>query len=123
MKLFRLLAFGLLCPFALRGAEEDRNALRLLDTYLAREALATPEYRADPQPGGDPARLPPNRLFASGPLLGPFTYRPKTYAELSLPQRAELLRTSRFRAFIARIPVAPEDMLSPRPLLVTLPDP
>ena len=135
MKSLRFLALGLLLPHCPQAADQGRSAIAVLDAYLAGEAPSTPEYRADLQPGGDPARVPAGRLLGLGPIAGPFTYRPKTYAELSRSQRAALLREPRFRRFVAqfasgrggapaaRWTVAPEEMLSRRPCLLTLPPP
>ena len=100
---------------------------------IRRQQAIVEEFRRSA--GGDPARVPAGRVFGLGPIAGPFTYRPKTYAELSRSQRAALLREPRFRRFVAqfasgrgvapaaRWTIAPEEMLSRRPCLLTLPPP
>ena len=135
MKFAFLLPLVLLSRSAASAADQDHSALTLLNSYLEREARTNPEYRADLRRGGDPARLPPGRLFGRGSLLGPFTYRPQTYAELSRPQRALLLRDPQFRAFVATIAqrgqplaprrrfIGPEEMLGRRPVLIVIPKP
>src|ERR1019366_9458019 len=75
------------------------NSLALFNSYLAQAAVVTSEYRADLRPGGDPARMPAGRCFGRSPILGSFTYRPKTYDELSLQARAALLREPKFHEF------------------------
>ncbi len=76
------------------------SALALFDAYLAQAALSTPDYRADLKAGGDPRQVPLGRLFADGPMVGPFTYRPKTYDELTPDQRSVLLHDPKFRSFL-----------------------
>jgi len=136
----------LLLPFPLRAEARDGNARALLDAYLAQAALEVPAYRADLQAGGGPGRIPPGRLSGVAPLLGPFTYRSRTFGELTRAQRTALLLDPKWRAFlivtteqkhragpasippshppqIGRFSVAPAEMLKPGPLLVALPPP
>jgi hypothetical protein len=87
----------------LRGdasASSPVTALAALDAYLVRAALSTPEYRADLKPGGERADVPLGRIYGVGPMMGPFTYRPKTYEELLPEQRMELVRSAGFRTFL-----------------------
>ena len=133
------------------GPAADRpaagTALALFDAFLAEAARAEPAYRADPKPGVLPVPAPPGRLQAESPLAGPFTYRPKTFAELDRRERAELLRDPRFHAFLiearrkadggipalpaerrdhrvrAVVSPSPEEMLRPGAVRVTLPPP
>lgn len=137
MKTRVFVAFGIL-PLgvaAVPGPAEGGtgNALALLNAYLAQEALTSPEYRADLQPGKGSAEIPAGRFPGCGPFLGPFTYRPKTYGELSPAARAVLLREPKLRAFLVRkrgdpapqgerFSIEPEEMLSARPLAVALPN-
>ena len=109
-----------------------RNALDVIDGYLARAASSNPIYRADLRPGGDPNNLPAGRQFARGAWLGPFTYRAKTYRELTPAERAALLGDPNFRAYIAAatfrrgntaIAIPPAEMLKPGPFIVALPAP
>lgn len=76
------------------------NALGLFDAWLAQTAAETPAYRADLRAGGDPDAIPPGREFGRSALLGPFTYRPKTYGELTRSERAAVLADPKFRAFL-----------------------
>jgi hypothetical protein len=87
----------------LSAQEGAGNALNLLNAWLAEAAPAEPAYRADLKAGGDPAGRGPGRLSGVSELLGPFTYRPKTYVELTPSERMELLRDPRFRAFLMRV--------------------
>ena len=144
--IFRSVAAG----FLLAGAAPVRafagNALTALDAYLAQAALTTPAYRADLQAGA-PGKTPPGRLSGVAPFLGPFTYRPKTFGELTAPERAALLRDPPFRAFviatreesgrggrtaaagfgapprIASIAIGARDLLAPGPLFISVPPP
>jgi len=145
----RLRFFPLFCVPAVGLHAESRqgNALVLFDAYLARAALERLAYRADLQPGGDPRTVPPGRLLGSSPTLGPFTYRPKTYDELTRAERAALMRDPKLRSFliatreqfdrgtsasgpvspaaarprIERIAIPPEEMLRSQPMFITLP--
>jgi len=84
-------------------------ALEIINAYLARAAESDPADRADVKLG-DPPRLSAGRFAAYSPLLGDFSYRPKTYDELSRADRAALLRDPAFHAFLAarRRPGSPE---------------
>lgn len=121
-----------------------QTALSLFDSYLAQEAPVEPCYRTDLRAGGDPGHVPPGRFFAVGPMIGPFTYRAKTYGELTVEERAAVLHDPRFRAFLIatrvqedrppswksgarslhpaqeRLVLTPEEMLENRPVLVVL---
>jgi hypothetical protein len=123
------LAALLAVPAALAAAPSGApgNARDVLDAYLAWAAAAVPAYRADPRPGGDPAR---GRRLASSPALGWFTYRPRTYAELAPAERLALWRDPRLRSFLAaarsraaRIPLPARELLRPGPLVLVLADP
>ena len=118
------------------------TALTLFDAYLAEAALTTPLYRVDVQAGGDPQHIPLGRLFGQGPMIGPFTYRPKTYDELTREERADLLRDPKFHSFliasrehadraesedapvprptIEKFSISPSEMLQRRPIFVVL---
>lgn len=100
------------------------NALEVLNLFLADSAPTTPAYRADLQRNADPGHVPEDRLSGVSPLIGPFTYRPKTYAELTPAERVELLRDGRFHEFLLRrsrrFEINPEDMLKAQPLIVQL---
>jgi hypothetical protein len=120
------------------------NALALLDAYLAQAALDTPAYRADLKAGGARGKVPPGRLLGMAPLLGFFTYRPRTYGELARGERAALLHDPRFHAFLTatreqsargnapqaqphpemrNISITPGQMLQPGPVMIALPPP
>ena len=124
-----VLAFVILTTGVWAEDPPPGNALTLFNAYLARAAATTIEYRADLQPGGDPRRMAPGRLFGISPLLGPFTYRPKTYGELTPAERGALIHNPKFRSFLiaTRQPGAPlkitlpaEEMLRSRPAVITL---
>jgi hypothetical protein len=134
MKFLRLLACGLLLAPCRPARSDVCSALALFDAFLAKEAASNPEYRAGLRPAGDPKGLPAGWYTGRGPILGPFTYRPRTYRELSRAQREAVLRSPRFRAFLAvrkreffggrrSLSIAPESMLTPGPILVALPLP
>jgi hypothetical protein len=132
---------------ASRAQDPTGNALGLLDAWLAREAVHSAAYRADPRPGGDAASLPPGRLLGHSPFLGAFTYRPKTYRELPSLERAALLGDPGLRAYLvsireacdraepsvapprhpaaprdlATVPVKPDEMLRSNAILIFLP--
>jgi hypothetical protein len=82
------------------NASAPASALTLFDAYLAQAAVSQPIYRADLRPAGDAGHVPIGRLLGRGPMLGPFTYRPKTYEELSRPERAAMLHDPKFHAFL-----------------------
>jgi hypothetical protein len=111
---------------------QDRpgNALGLFDAWLAQAAAETPAYRADLRAGGDPDAIPPGRGFGRSALLGPFTYRPKTYGELTRSERAAVLADPKFRAFLIAMrrqcdgengvePVAPRPANRPDPMQIS----
>lgn len=83
------------------AAADASNAVAVFDAYLAHAARTAPEYRADLRPVGPNESEASGRLLARGPIIGTFTFRPKTYGELSRSERADMLRDSRFRAFLA----------------------
>jgi len=116
----------------IRADAPPGNALTLFNAYLAQAAVKTIAYRADLQPGGDARKIPSGRLFGVSPLLGPFTYRPKTYGELTPAERAALIHDPKFRAFLIaarqpgdlqKITLPPDEMLRSRPAVITLPAP
>jgi hypothetical protein len=92
----------LLRPAAALAAPAAGNAAALIDAFLADAAVQTSAYRTDLQPAAGPTDAGPGRRFAVGPLAGPFTYRAKTYRELSPQERAEVWRDSAFAAFLRR---------------------
>jgi hypothetical protein len=100
------------------------NALEALNLFLAESAPTTPAYRADLQRDADPEHVPAGRLSGVSPLIGPFTYRPKTYAELTPVERVEILRDGRFHDFLLRrgrrFEIEPKDMLNGQPLAIQL---
>lgn len=118
----------------LNGAE-GRNALELLDAFIAAQAVDNADYRTDLRPGGEPGKVPQGRRLSTGPVLGPFTYRPRTYSELSPALREALLADPRLRSFIAgseqeKTPGAPhpvilsaEQVLGAAPLIVPISPP
>ena len=81
-------------------AAAPASALTLFDAYLAEAALTEVSYRADLRPCSDATHVPLGRLLGRGPMIGPFTYRPKTYDELSRPERAAMLHDPKFHAFL-----------------------
>jgi hypothetical protein len=120
---------------ALRAQAPLGSALVLFNAYLAQAAADNPAYRADIQPAADLGHPPAGRLSGFSAILGPFTYRPKTFAELAPTARANLLHQPGFRAFLiaardrgglppaAPVAIAPEDMLRLGPLFIALPPP
>ncbi len=106
------------------GGTPGENALETLNQFLAESAVNTPAYRADLQRSFDSTHLPDARLKGFSSLIGPFTYRPKQYAELTQAERVELLRNGRFHDYLLikgrPFIIDPEDMLIPRPLEVEL---
>jgi hypothetical protein len=103
------------------------DALTTLNRFLADSAPSTPAYRTELRRGTDPEPASHGRLAGSSPLIGPFTYRAKTYAELTQVERADLLRDGRFHAYLLEksrtFSIHPEDMLEPQPLIVPLDPP
>jgi hypothetical protein len=118
------------------------NASDLFDAYLASAAARVSDYRADLQPAATPADAGPGRFFAVGPLAGPFTYRAKSYSELTAAQRTALWRDAGFPEYLRRvrpplalglqppasrerpirIVLAPAEMLLPRAGSIALPN-
>jgi hypothetical protein len=127
------LALLALAPAPPLSAGQGENALALLDAYLDDAARSEPRWRTDLRPGQGPATLAAGHYAGRGDILGPFTYRPKSYAELPAEERARLLRGEGWRRFIlARRAVKPRvirfaisagEMLGTRPLTVDLPEP
>ena len=110
------------------------NALALLNAYLAQAARTAPEYRADLRPKRGSEEVPAGRLPGYSPFLGSFTYRPKTYRELSVRDRVLVLREPEFHAFLkaackrgrpppgsAPFLITPEEMLRPQSFRLALP--
>ena len=102
----RFIALAAICAAGATGLASEAmntassNALAVFDAYLTHAAPTVSHYRTDLRPTGNSADKSPGRLQAPGPLIGAFTYRSKTYAELSRDERSELLRDPRFRAFL-----------------------
>lgn len=82
------------------GAADAPNAVAIFDAYLAHAARTTPEYRTELRMGDSTETATHGRMLARGPITGAFTFRPKTYNELSRAERAEMLRDPKFRAFL-----------------------
>ena len=100
---FPMLLAAILLSSGLRaasGSPAQASALTLFDAYLAEAAPTQPIYRTDLRPGGDDAHVPLGRLLGRGPMIGSFTYRPKTYEELSRLERAAMLHDPKFHAFL-----------------------
>jgi hypothetical protein len=97
---FALLSFALLAANALFAQAPPANALTVLNEYLTQAAADIPAYRADIRAAGGAEDLPPGRLLGFSSILGPFTYRPRRYGELSAPERQALLASAEFRAFL-----------------------
>jgi hypothetical protein len=118
---------ALFLPSAPAFGAPGENALETINRFLAESAATTPAYRADLQRATDPSRVPDGRLSGFSSLIGSFTYRPKTYAELTQAERVELLRDGRFRDYLLAMGrpfrIAPEDMLRPGSLPVELDPP
>ncbi len=85
------------------AAADTPNAVAVFDAYLAQAARTIPEYRADLRAIGPNDSGSPDRLLARGPIVGVFTFRPKTYSDLTRTERADLLRDPRFRAFLVAL--------------------
>jgi hypothetical protein len=138
-----LLAVGL--AGATPAPASSANALEMLDAYLVQAAQTDPAYRADIVVGETPNRAP-GRLRGYSSFLGPFDYRPKTYGELTRPERAALLRNPALHAFLAAVrpaeakpagvgprataterlrqfSVTPAEMLAAPPVQVVIPPP
>jgi len=123
------------------------SALVLFDAYLAEASRVNPLYRTDLRAGGDPAHVLPGRFLGQSPVLGLFTYRPKSYEELTLGERATLLHDPKFHAFLIasrsqaddgdeplsepsesaailplpqKFSISPAEILRPRPVFVIL---
>ncbi len=77
--------------------------MAIFDAYLAHAARTIPEYRADLRPVGPNESDSSGRLLARGPIIGAFSFRPRTYGELSRTERADMLRDPRFRAFLVAL--------------------
>ena len=125
------------------------NASAIFDAYLARAALTTAHYRTDVALVRPNESVPIDRIAAHSPLIGRFSYRPKTYRELAPEERVALLREPELRAFLFTIgatadsptektpavgnyadsdgiiafSISPEAMLSQARLFIVLPSP
>jgi hypothetical protein len=119
----------------LPGEGRTRNALALLDAFVAAAARDRPGLRADVRPAGNSQAPPPGRALAFSANLGPFTYRPRTWAELTGADRAALLRDGGLREFLAanaagvapiptrNVSLSADEMLRLGPAIVRLPPP
>jgi hypothetical protein len=121
-------------PCGTRAAEPSPGATALLDAYLAASAPSTPGYRKDIRPtGGGLAGAPAGRLTGFSRVIGPFTYLPRTAADLSPGERAAIGDDPRFAPFAAATRLAsargsgapvfdipPAEMLRHGPVLVAL---
>jgi hypothetical protein len=138
-----ILLLNLLLVARVRADGIPGRALPLFDAYLAQSARTVTAYRTAIRIGEDPKTLAVGRVVGESAYLGSFTYRPKTYAELSQAERALLVHDPQFRDFLAgRLPPAsplprardgaspppgdfrctidPEEMLRTRPFIVVL---
>ena len=110
------------CPQLIAAPGE--TALQIFDAFLAAAAPADPDYRTDIRRSGEPSHPSEGRLTGVSPLVGPFTYRPKTYAELTRSERIELLRDGRLHDFLLHrsrsFVVTAEEMLCPDTLDIRL---
>jgi hypothetical protein len=137
-----LRAIGLPLGLAAIAQGAPAPALAVFDAYLAQAARNDPTYRADLRLAGDPPGAGVGRFTAQSAFLGPFTYRPKLYAELTAAERVLLLRDPQFQAFLLRAApprqapappaaasvayhcsISPEDMLRAEPLRIVLSPP
>jgi hypothetical protein len=132
---------GLLLGIAVGAAAEPAPALDVLDAYLLQTARIDPSYRTDLRLPDDPKGRADGRLTAQSAFLGPFTYRAKTYAELTPDERVRVLQDPQWHAFLLKraatpppLPpagppvryagsIAPEDLLKPGLLRIALPVP
>jgi hypothetical protein len=106
----------------------QEGGLSTVNAYIAAAAVTDPAYRTDLRPGGDSGSLASGRMMARSPLLGTFTYRAKTYADLNATERFRLLRSPGWGRYLKshtrrRVVITPEQMLSDQPILLRLPSP
>jgi hypothetical protein len=71
----------------------------LVDAFLWTAAGDTPVYRKDIRPWVPPAATPPGRLTGFSRMIGPFTYLPKSAADLTPSERAAMAADPRFAPF------------------------
>ena len=139
-----ILLFGLLAVPRLPAQDLPGPALPLFNAYLAQAARTVTAYRTDLRIGDEPKGPEPGRLAGESAYLGSFTYRPKTYAELSPAERAVLVHDPQFHAFLVALrrpnpppanpkadragpnadfhcAISPEEMLRNRPFVIVLP--
>jgi hypothetical protein len=88
------------CVSGLPAREDPGNALRILNAWLAQASVGETAYRADLRIEGKPGDCGPGRLPGLSVLLGRFSYRPRTYGELTPMERRELLGSAGFRGFL-----------------------
>ncbi len=138
----KMLSWAALLLAAAAGAvAEPEPALAILDAFLRQTARIDPTYRADLRLPAEPGAGGDGRLAGQSAFLGPFTYRAKTYADLSPAERIRVLQDPQFHAFLLRrttaLPppagigpaatyhcsITPEDMLRPGVLQIVLPSP
>ncbi len=96
--LFLLLALAI-CPLV-ASAQQEGSAASLFNAFIASIASADIVYRTEVQLNADPANVPPGRLLGKSTFAGYFTFRAKTYEELTTPQRIALRNDARFKAFL-----------------------
>lgn len=117
-------------------ARAGDSALDALNAYLIDAARTHAAYRAGVVAGDAPDGPAPGRFLGWSARIGPFTYRVRSYSELSPQERAAVLADPAWRAFastrrppanrtppVERIALAPEDMLRTEPLVLPWPPP
>ena len=137
MKAFTLCAVLLLArgaaPASAGGTGEAAgNPLAVFNAWLVTAAQSDPRWRTEIRPDGAGAVLPPGRYRARSAVLGAFSYRPRTYAELRPEERLELLGQPEVRRLLRspaertreiRFAISPEEMRLNRPFIFTVPAP
>ena len=85
------------------GTPVPKSPLQIYNEYLATYADLVPEYRTELTLGVEAGNNPksPFRL-ARNALIGSYTYRPKTYTELTTQEQMDVERDEKFQAYKER---------------------
>jgi hypothetical protein len=112
-----------------RAAATAPSALAVFNAWLTTAAQADPHWRTDIRAETEAAEPGAGRYLARSPVLGPFSYRPKVYAELRPEERLRLLREPAVQRLLRRRPrrlrfaIPPEEMRQNRPFVFQVPPP
>lgn len=96
-----LAIIALTLPSVVRG--DGGNLLPLLNAFIASIAKSHPELKADIALLQHGEAIAPGRQLGKSAAMGDYTFRPKTWTELTPGERAALLKHPSLKAFIVSV--------------------